>query len=422
MSSPLLLCLALPLAAGPQAAPPPADHGLSPVAAFLAGGDLAGAEAALNETLEKSPGDDDALFSLGVVKFLGGIEEFVQFLSAHGSTDRLGGLLPFARLPAPPNADPQPVSYEQWRQARVELIAAFDEADAVLAKIDGPVDVRLALAELRLDLNGDGSAGEGERVLSLLGRGGLQLEGRRGVRGDEPPAGDGLVTHFDRADAEWLRGYCDLLSAILETMLAHDAENWWNHCAHLLFAEPEGVPAYLLTDLGEGFSVGRIADAVAAIHHVNFPVREPERMSRARQRLLGMIGHSRAMWELILAETDGDREWIPGPGQSSSTGVTMSRERVDGWLTFLDEAEALLNGEKLVPFWRPQPADRADAPNGVNLRRVFEEPRRFDLVEWVQGPGAEPYLERGEATDPAVWRRLQRLFNGNFFGFAVLIN
>ncbi|QDT17002.1 tetratricopeptide repeat protein [Alienimonas californiensis] len=420
MFSPLALCLALPLVAAPDEPSPPAA-GLAPVAAFLAEGNLAGAEAALNKTLKTDPGDDDALFSLGVVKFLGGIEEFAQFLSAHGSGDRLGGMLPFARLPVPANADPQPVSYEQWRKARIDLIAAFDEADAVLAKIDGPVDVKIDLAALRLDLNGDGTAGEAERVLSLLGAGGLRLEGDRsgGRRPSEAPA---IVTHFDRADAEWLRGYCDLLSAILETMLAHDAENWWNHCAHLLFAQPEGVPGYLLTETGDGFSPGRLSDIIAAIHHVNFPVREPERMGKARERLLGMIGHSRAMWDLILAEEDGEREWIPGPHQTSSTGVTMSQERVDGWREFLAEAEDLLNGEKLVPFWRTQPAGLADAPNGVNLRRVFEEPRRFDLVEWVQGPGAAPFLERGELTSPAVWNRLQRLFNGNFFGFAVLIN
>ena len=415
MFAPLALCLAVVAAPQGEAAAEPAAS--PPLDSFLSRGDLAGAERALTARLAERPGDDDALFSLGMVKFLGGIEEFAQFLARHGSDDRLAGLLPFARLPVPPAGEPQPVSYEQWREARVRLLAALDEADAVLAKVDGPVGVPIDLTTLRLDLNGDGLAEENERVLGLLAGGGLRLE----RPADGQRAADGLTVRFDRADVEWLRGYCDLLGAMLETMLAHDAENWWNHCAHLIFAKPEGVPAYLLTETGEGFDVARISDVVAALHHVNFPVRDAGRMRNARTRLLGMIGHSRAMWDLILAETDDDREWIPGPTQTSAIGAEMSRERVDGWLDFLTESEALLTGEKLVPFWRSFPDDDGE-PRGVNLKRVFEEPRRFDLVEWIQGPGAEPYLERGDVTDAETWVRFQRTFNGNFVGFAAWIN
>jgi len=41
---------------------------------------------------------------------------------------------------------------------------------------------------------------------------------------------------------------------------------------------------------------------------------------------------------------------------------------------------------------------------GVNLRRVFTEPREFDLVLWVQGTAAVPYLEAGEVTTPRSGR------------------
>ena len=431
MFAPLMLCFAAPLAATPD--DPPAAAAEAPlVAPFLYGGDLGGAAEALNARLDEAPGDDDALFSLGAVKFLGGIERFAQFMAAHGSDERLAGLLPFARLPVPDNPNPQPVSYEQWRQARVDLLAAFEEADAVLARVDGPVDLPIDLLRIRIDLNGPAEGGL-VPVAGLMNGGRTQMGARRARRdANGADEAQGMLTHFDRADVEWLRGYCDLLGALLETMLAHDAENWWNHCAHLIFAKPEGVPAYLTSRTDQrGFDVARISDVIAAIHHVNFPVRDPERMANARTRLLGMIGHSRAMWELILAEEDVTaagaeeaprREWIPGPGQRSSTGLVMTRERVDGWLDFLTEAEALLNGEKLVPFWRTYPEGAQDAPNGVNLKRVFEEPRRFDLVEWIQGPGAGPYLERGEVTDAETWDRFQRLFDGNFVRFAAWIN
>ena len=89
---------------------------------------------------------------------------------------------------------------------------------------------------------------------------------------------------------------------------------------------------------------------------------------------------------------------------------------IDDWHVFLDEAGALLDGKKLIPFWR------GSDPKGVNLRRVFLEPSRFDLVLWVQGTAATPYLERGALTRPETWNQLQRTFQGNFWGFAIWFN
>ena len=82
----------------------------------------------------------------------------------------------------------------------------------------------------------------------------------------------------------------------------------------------------------------------------------------------------------------------------------------------MDEAEAVLQGQKLVPFWR------RGFKEGVNLQRVFTEPRPFDLVLWVQGTAALPYLEDGEQTSPETWRRFQRVFRGEFLGVAVWVN
>jgi hypothetical protein len=89
---------------------------------------------------------------------------------------------------------------------------------------------------------------------------------------------------------------------------------------------------------------------------------------------------------------------------------------VKGWLDFLDETEMILAGKRLVPFWR-------DAANkGVNLRRVFTEPSEMDLILWVQGTAAAPYLEAGTITQPEVWNRLLRVFRGEFIGFAIWFN
>ena len=91
-------------------------------------------------------------------------------------------------------------------------------------------------------------------------------------------------------------------------------------------------------------------------------------------------------------------------------------EMVKGWLEFLDEAKAILKGEKLIPFWRRGPE------SGVNLKRVFTEPRTFDLVLWVQGTAAVPYLENGVCTSAETWSRFQRIFRGEFIGFALWFN
>ena len=44
----------------------------------------------------------------------------------------------------------------------------------------------------------------------------------------------------------------------------------------------------------------------------------------------------------------------------------------------LADTDEVLNGKKLIPRWRGAAADR-----GVNLRRVFLEPRTFDPSEWA---------------------------------------
>ena len=126
---------------------------------------------------------------------------------------------------------------------------------------------------------------------------------------------------------------------------------------------------------------------------------------------------SRFSLRAIQNVTDDSREWITSPTQA--TGVPdkrVSRGVIDGWLAFLDQGEAVLEGKLLIPFWRGK------GGQGVNLKRVFQEPRTFDLVLWVQGTAATPYLEQGDlATGDTFWR-LQRMLGGDFFSFAIWVN
>jgi hypothetical protein len=95
---------------------------------------------------------------------------------------------------------------------------------------------------------------------------------------------------------------------------------------------------------------------------------------------------------------------------------------IDAWRETLDEAEQVIQGKKLIPFWRGEPDGR-----GVNLRRAFTEPRTFDPIEWVQGTAAVPYLEKGPLTkfaDSDLVNRLDKAFGGrvNLIGFGFWFN
>ena len=142
---------------------------------------------------------------------------------------------------------------------------------------------------------------------------------------------------------------------------------------------------------------------------------EPERLKAALSHLEKVVALSRESWGYILAETDDEAEWIPSPRQKNGAiGMPVTQETVEGWMLFLDEFEAILKGEKLVPHWR--------LARGINIRRVFLEPRAFDPILWAQGSAALPYLEDGPVTDAATWNRMMAMFSGNFFGFAVWFN
>lgn len=97
--------------------------------------------------------------------------------------------------------------------------------------------------------------------------------------------------------------------------------------------------------------------------------------------------------------------------------VEVNQEMIDGWLKFLDEADDILDGKKLIPFWR------GDGTQGVNRAKLFFiNPQPFDLVLWIQGTGVAPAVEKGTLTDPDVYRNLDRVFSGNAFSFGAWFN
>jgi hypothetical protein len=414
-SSPVLVIAILVGQAGHPAAAkePPA----APLAEkFLIEGKLSDGEKALAAHLEKTPADAQARFGLGTIQFARAVEQLHQGLYRYGLganvEGAVGGAVPFLRLPMEKNPKPEPVSAAKLDKVFRQFLDDLGKARDTLEKVpDGDVKLPLHLFQVRLDLNGDGRADEGEGIAAVLKRMFNQLLPPELARAE-------TVVQFDSADVHWLRGYCHLLAAMTEVILAYDWTEVVQNCGHIFFAKVEGAQPFLI----EGkkvFDLGGVdaADAIALFHLLRLPVRDKAGMTRALEHFEKMIEQSRAMWKLVLEETDDDNEWIPGPKQKSAlTGLRVTKEMVDDWKVFLDEADALLKGKKLVPFWR------GNQDMGVNLRRVFTEPRTLDLVLWIQGTAAVPYLEKGEYTQKETWDRLQRTFRGDFIGFAIWFN
>jgi hypothetical protein len=384
------------------------------IAPLLRAGKLAEAEQALEK--QHAAGDDLAHFQLGAVQMLRAIEHLAQDGARYGALNR-AMLVPFIRVGgfAQAAGEPEPVTYDDVRQMIERFQKSIVKAEATLAVIkDNDLKWDLNFDEVRLDLNGDGQAGEQETLGSLF-----RMAANRGRT--ERPAQD-LTVGFDSADVYWLRGYCHLLAALADIVLAYDHERLFELTAHAFFARPQTEftsrqSSRSVPDEANGEIWDDVPDLIAAIHLIDLKLREPARLTAAQAHLLQMVAMSRKSWDLVAAETDNHREWIPGANQHSViVGLIMNQERITTWRRFLDEAEDVIRGEKLVPFWR------SGFDQGVNLGKVFSQPRDFDLVLWVQGTAALPYLEDGEKTSPQTWSEFQRVFRGEFIGFAAWIN
>jgi hypothetical protein len=382
------------------AAPPSADT-------FLYSGRLADGEKKLAAQLERFPNDDSVRFGLGSLQFVRAVEHLSQSLYRYGlgRTPFMNSMPMILRLPVPANPNPEAIDYPAQCRIFQTFLEDLAKVEATLSKVsDGDFKVPIDLTRVQFDPTGEGKPVPITGLLDAY------------FAANRRPTAQFAIT-FDAGDAHWLRGYCHLLSALCEVVLAHDMREIFDHTAHLFFPKAKTpFPFLAYREDTKSFDFETIVDAITAVHLLRLPVVEKDRMKSALAHLKGMIAESRAMWKCVLAETDDDHEWIPNPRQTGVTGTKVTDEMVKGWMTFLDEADALLDGRKLVPFWR------GNGSKGVNLRRAFEDPRQFDLVLWVQGTAAVPYLEDGPVTTKETWTRLQRIFQGDFIGFAFWFN
>lgn len=384
------------LVGGLQAAAPDTD-------AILASGKFDEGITTLEEHLKQNPKDDSARFGLATVQFVEAVQSLGRKLVVYGPQTR--GTAELDAIFGKPSKPEKLLTYPRLREILNEWLLDLTRVEATLAKIESN-DVKLPIHVARIPLN---FAREGVQALTLVPL--LNSLGR------DAPAD--VVIEFDRADVDWMRGYCHLLAAFCEIGLAYDAQELFDVFSHRVFTYAETPHKFLKEQprrQGGWLDFEEIADIIGAIHMIRFPVKEPKRMEAALGHIEQTLALSRSMWKLILAEKDNDHEWIPGPGQMSVLGVGVTQEMVDHWIIALDETESILKGKKLLPFWRGK------LTNGVNLRKAFLEPRTLDLVMWIHGAAATPYLEAGEITRPDTWEQINRVFRGQFLVFGIWFN
>lgn len=135
-----------------------------------------------------------------------------------------------------------------------------------------------------------------------------------------------------------------------------------------------------------------------------------------RNHLKTVIALNRQTWTLIGKETDDDHEWLPGPRQKSGVlpSFNVTEERIEAWLGLLSRFEAALDGRLLIPHWR--------FSKGIDIAKLFDEPQSFDLILWVTGPAALPYLSEGPVMAGNEWNQILAIFEGNFAAYAFYFN
>lgn len=361
----------------------------------------------------------EGAFGIGFIRFVGAVEHLAQAFYRHGFAAPDGGPVagPQLELPITANTAPQPLDYPGYRAILSRFVADMDAARASLLEAGetGDYVVPVDLARIRIDLDADGSASEAESIGNVL----AAAFGMRPDASAGPTESPDLTIGFDRADAIWLAGYTQILAAQADFLLAHDFESFTAAAFHRLFPSA-GFP---MQPFMEGNSVmlldpesdKAIADLIAAVHTINWPVTEPMRLKRVLERLKSVTALSRRNWDAILAETDDNRELLPSPRQTSIVpDASVTAETVAAWRATLDAADAILDGRLLVPHWRFR--------QGFDLRAYFENATRTDLVMLLTGLDALPFLRDGPVASADSFAEANRVFGDQLFGYAFWFN
>ncbi|AEQ51994.1 hypothetical protein [Pelagibacterium halotolerans] len=368
--------------------------------------------------------DAEAAFGVGALTLFSSIENLVQPLYAHGFDPERGiAVSPFFGMMGTEGEErtPEPLTYEGLRSY---LEAFSDDLDTaiplLLTAAEGDFSVEIDVTRIRIDIDGDGEVGEAESVgafLAMAAGAGQRLDMGSGMA---PELGLPATSFaFDGSDAIWLAGYSQVLATQSDFLLAHDFENFFNAALHRLFPGA-GLPMETYPNAGQLFmdsdSDALLADAIAMIHTINWPIIDRDRLIGARDRLFSVLDLSRRNWNSILAETDDHLEFIPSPYQTPlAPEMAVTKEMVEAWRETLDVSEAILRGELLLPHWRY-------GGLGFDLAAWFENAERTDAVLLFTGLDALPYLKEGDVADAESFAAANGVFGGSIWNYAAWFN
>ena len=366
--------------------------------------------------------DPEAWFGIGAIRLTQAIEGVSQALYRHGfaidvAAPSLGiGYAP----PIPLNPKPEPLDYDGVRTILSDLVAGLDDARPAFetAAQSGDYVIEINPLKIRVDANGDGKVEDGESLAGLFAL-------WNGTTIDQllAPPQPGQPPHFafvgfDRADGFWLAGYTEVIAAQADFLLAHDFSDFANATFHRLFPKA-GFP---MQDFAEGGMLmldprtdTGIADVIAGIHTLKWPVTDAARLRGVRERMLAVLDYSRQNWTAILAETDNSHELLPSPRQTAIfADSAVDDAKVAAWIVTLDKARDVLDGRLLIPHWRFK--------QGFDLRAYFETAKETDLVMILTGMGAVPFLRDGPIASGQDFRAIQEAFGSDWLGYAFWFN
>lgn len=369
-----------------------------------------GAAQSLSAINDPTPSD---LFALGGAQFLSALEGAMQTRYAYGLDDiELANdlQLPFLRLSFAPNPTPkafEPVVIETiFRDALVDLTAA-NETLAQITDTDA-VAVLIDTNDLWLDINRNANRDPGEGLVEITG---AQIFGADGTDGIPLPS-----LQFDTADAAWLAAYSNVLSGTSNLILATDVTNaiteTFAGAAHFddLRMTDSNLPRFF------GGDELPIIDAITALIVALEGQPDPSHTQAAHAHFLGAIADNRRFWTRLEQETDNTAEFIPNDRQQSAMGMTFPQGIGDSWQAVLADAEAVLNGDLLLPHWRLNPGA------GLNFAKLLQDPPEIDIIGLFQGYSLAPYAQRGQVITFDSLEAFDDLTQGNSPFFAVILN